>query len=144
VPLISGTRRLDRWVPLAYLAGLIIGILAVLGIEGAPIQPTATSWLTIPVKGTRGKPPVLFNHRGHETSGVACTQCHHEYRGKRNVWQQGQPVQKCLSCHGLTPQAQRLDLKNAMHRQCKGCHLKLRQQGRKAGPLVCLDCHRRS
>jgi hypothetical protein len=29
-----------------------------------------------------------------------------------------------------------------MHLQCKGCHLKLRQQGRRAGPIDCKGCHR--
>lgn len=111
---------------------------------GSNIEPPATSWLAIPVKGSRQKPAVLFSHRVHEARGVACTQCHHEYQGRRNVWQQGQPVKKCLSCHRLTPQERRPDLKNALHRQCKGCHLKLRQQGRKAGPIECLDCHRQS
>jgi hypothetical protein len=35
-----------------------------------------------------------------------------------------------------------LDLKNAFHRQCKGCHLKTRQRGAPAGPVKCQDCHR--
>ncbi len=135
--------RFDRG-RLAYLSGLVMGVLAVLGAQGADIQPPETSRLQLPVKGARQKPPVLFSHRVHDAQGVACTQCHHDYRGRRNVWRQGQPVQKCQACHGLHPQARHLDLKNALHRQCKGCHLTLRQQGRRAGPVECRDCHRPS
>jgi hypothetical protein len=97
----------------------------------------------IPLK-KREKPPVWFSHPTHEARRVPCTQCHHEYQGRRNLWQQGMPVKQCVACHGATPQAQRPDLKNAFHRQCKGCHLKRRQQGQRAGPVDCLDCHRQA
>jgi hypothetical protein len=75
---------------------------------------------------------------------VACVRCHHEYQGRRNVWKQGQPVKKCQSCHSLGYQARRPDIKNALHRQCKGCHLKRRQQGQWAGPIECQGCHRQT
>lgn len=130
---------------MAYLAGLLGGILGVLGAQsGSLTEPPPTSTLSIPVRGARQKPPVTFSHRVHEERRVACACCHHEYQGRRNVWKQGQPVKKCQSCHGLSPRARRPDLKNALHRQCKGCHLKLGQQGRRAGPIECRDCHRKT
>ena len=120
---------------LACLAGLILGMLALLGAHaGGLIEPPATSLLRMPLRGASRKPPVPFSHRLHETRRVACTQCHHEYEGRRNVWRQGQPVQQCQACHSLRPEARRLDLKTAFHRQCKGCHLRLKQQGRPTGP----------
>ena len=128
---------------LAYVAGLILGVMSLLGAQGGSLtEAPAVSLLKVPIPGSRHKPPVQFSHRVHEARGVACTQCHHDYQGRRNVWQQGQPVAKCQACHGLRPEARRLDVKNAYHRQCKGCHLRLRQQGRQAGPITCQGCHR--
>jgi hypothetical protein len=128
---------------LAYAAGLILGVMSLLGAHGASLtEAPAVSLLKVPEPGSRHKPPVPFSHRVHEARGVACTQCHHDYQGRRNVWRQGQPVATCQACHGLRPEARRLDVKNAFHRQCKGCHLRLRQQGRQAGPITCQGCHR--
>jgi hypothetical protein len=127
----------------AYVAGLILGVLGLLGARGGSLtEPPAVSLLKIPVAGSRQKLPVKFSHRVHEARGVACTKCHHDFQGRRNVWHEGQPVPKCQSCHGLRPEARRLDVKNGYHRQCKGCHLRLRQQGRPAGPVECQGCHR--
>jgi hypothetical protein len=134
---------LTRGCRLAYVVGLILGLLGVLGAQaGSLTEPPATSLLRIPVTGSRRKPPVKFSHRVHEARRVACTQCHHDYQGRRNVWHEGQPVEKCQACHGLRPEARRPDLKNAHHRQCKGCHLRVRQQGQQAGPIECQGCHR--
>ena len=120
-----------------------MGVLGILGAQGGSLtEAPAVSLLKIPVAGSRHKPPVKFSHRGHEARRVACTQCHHDYQGRRNVWREGQPVAKCQACHGLRPEARRLDAKNAYHRRCKGCHLRLRQQGRQAGPIECQGCHR--
>ena len=134
---------LTRGCRLAYVAGLILGVMSILGAHGGSLtEAPAVSLLKIPVAGSRRKPPVKFSHRVHEARRVACTQCHHDYQGRRNVWHEGQPVAKCQTCHGLRPEARRLDVKNAYHRQCKGCHLRLRQQGRQAGPIECQACHR--
>ena len=134
---------LTRGCRLAYVAGLILGVMGILGAHGGSLtEPPAVSLLKIPVAGSRHKPPVKFSHRVHEARRVACTQCHHDYQGRRNVWREGQPVSKCQVCHGLRSEARRLDVKNAYHRQCKGCHLRLRQQGRQAGPIECQGCHR--
>ncbi len=127
----------------AWVAGLLVGLLGVLGAQIRPLyEPPAESFLRIPLRKPAEKPPVWFSHRLHEARRVACRQCHHEFEGGRNLWQQGQPVKKCITCHGLFPQARRPDVKNAFHRQCKGCHLKLRQQERRAGPIECRQCHR--
>ena len=134
---------LTRGCRLAYVAGLILGVMVILGAQsGSLTQAPGDSLLKIPAAGSRRKPPVKFSHRVHEVRGVACIQCHHDFQGRRNVWQEGMPVAKCQTCHGLRPEARRLDLKNAYHRQCKGCHLRLRQQGRQAGPIDCQACHR--
>jgi hypothetical protein len=127
------------------LAALALMVLAVLGAAARPaVDPPTDSVLKIPVPGARQKPPVFFSHRRHEAGGIACARCHHEYQGRRNVWRQGQPVKPCADCHGPRPQRRAPDLKNAMHLQCKGCHLKLRQQQRRAGPVHCRECHGRT
>jgi hypothetical protein len=119
--------------------------MSILGAHGGSLtQAPADSLLKIPVAGSRSKPPVKFSHRVHEARRVACAQCHHDYQGRRNIWREGQPVAKCEACHGLRPEARRPDVKNAYHRQCKGCHLRLRQQGRQAGPIECQACHLKS
>jgi hypothetical protein len=126
----------------AYMAGLTLGLVSVLAAyAGSRTEPPAVMLLKIPALGSRPTPPVRFNHQSHEAR-AACTLCHHEFQGRRNVWHEGQPVQKCQACHSLKPVPPSLDLKNAMHRQCKGCHLRLRQQARPAGPIECRGCHR--
>jgi len=134
---------LTRGCRFAYVAGLILGVMSLLGARsGSLTEAPAVSLLSLPVAGSKRKPPVKFSHRVHEARQVACAQCHHDYQGKRNVWREGQPVEKCVACHGPRPEVRRLDAKNAYHRQCKGCHLRLRQQGRPAGPIECRGCHR--
>ena len=80
---------------MAYLAGLILGMLVLLGAQAELIEPPAASPLKISGPGAGRKLPVQFSHKLHAARRVACTQCHHDYQGKRNVWHEGQPVQKC-------------------------------------------------
>jgi len=125
-----------RGCRLAWVAGLILGMLAVLGAQaGFPHRTPGTSLLRSPVPGSRPEAAGEIQPPLHADRLVACTQCHHEYQGRRNVWHEGLPVDKCQACHGPRPEARRLDLKNAYHRQCKGCHLRLRQQARPSGPI---------
>jgi hypothetical protein len=105
-------------------------------------HPLDQYWLSI-VKPYREKPPVLFNHLRHGKPGIACEQCHHDYRGGRNRWREGLPVAKCQSCHRLIARRGILDAKDAFHRQCKGCHLSRRKLRQAAGPIKCEGCHRR-
>jgi hypothetical protein len=122
--------------------GLLLGALGVLG-AGMPASEAPESVRLKIAAGGAAKAPVLFSHRLHEARSLPCQACHHDYRAGRNIWRQGMPVDRCQTCHGLTPRADnRLDLKEAFHRQCKGCHLELRQRRYQAGPTDCRDCHR--
>lgn len=106
-----------------------------------PTTPPDESWLKIQ-KLHREKPPVKFSHRRHPKPDIACEKCHHDYQEGRNLWREGQPVEKCQACHDLTPKADILDAKEAFHRQCKGCHLARRKVRQPAGPIKCKGCHR--
>ena len=90
------------------------------------------------------KGPVKLSHNKHATEyGVACTDCHHVYEGGKNVWQEGQPVKKCMECHD--PQQTEGDVKKLMtafHNNCKDCH---KQHEDKNAPYKkCNDCHEKT
>jgi hypothetical protein len=92
VALTSGCR-------LAYVAGLILGVMGILGAHGGSLtQAPADSLLNIPVAGSRRKPPVKFSHRVHEARRVACARCHHDYQisatsgVKGNRWKSARPA----------------------------------------------------
>ena len=94
------------------------------------------------------KRPVLFSHKKHETAkdkkgyGVACTECHHVYKDGKNVWKEGDHVDKCSKCHDPKKNTKEngvkvMKLQNAMHKNCKTCHKK-----EKKGPFKkCNQCH---
>ena len=90
------------------------------------------------------KVPVKFNHKKHSADyKVACTDCHHVYKDGKNVWKEGDPVQKCSKCHDpKTKQGKVMKLQNAYHRNCKNCHKALQKEGKPTGPFrKCNDCH---
>jgi hypothetical protein len=99
---------------------------------------------TVVLKGPT-KPAVDFNHKKHaETLKIACTECHHKYVNGKNVWKQGDPVQKCDACHTLNaaPGAKPMGLKEALHKNCIDCHKKEKAAGKKA-PTMCNECHKK-
>jgi hypothetical protein len=100
--------------------------------------------ITIDTKGYKKdiKGPVEFSHVKHSTDyGVACTECHHEYKDGKNIWKKGDPVKKCVECHDPQEnQGNAKKLMTAYHKNCKDCHKKAAQEGKKA-PTKCNDCH---
>lgn len=92
--------------------------------------------------GKRTKPPVEFTHLKHSKDyKIACTDCHHLYKDGKNVWKEGQKVQKCSECHKAQDQGKVVSLQNAYHKNCKDCHTKLKNEGKKTGPVLCAQCH---
>lgn len=94
------------------------------------------------VKDTKG--PVKFTHKKHSTDyKVACAECHHVIKDGKNVWKEGDAVQKCSACHD--PEAKEggtMKLQNAYHKNCKDCHKALLEEGKPTGPFKkCNDCH---
>jgi hypothetical protein len=135
-----------------------IGILAaILCIVFVPLLVTAASTnaaeeqefpdeilINNPVYKTDRKGAVYFSHAEHAEGYVdACDACHHEYEGGKNVWEEGQHVQKCAACHDPQKRdgkARKLNI--AYHKNCKGCHRQLAREGDTQAPYrQCTDCH---
>jgi hypothetical protein len=85
------------------------------------------------------KGPVTFSHAKHKE--LKCTECHHEYKDGKNVWQEGQEVKKCFVCHKLEAQDKIVALQKAYHDKCQTCHKKLKKEKKKTGPTACSKCH---
>jgi hypothetical protein len=83
--------------------------------------------------------PVVFSHDKHK--GFKCTDCHHEYKDGKNVWQEGQEVKKCGSCHKLQDDGKVVKLEKAFHDQCINCHKEQKKQSKPTGPTSCTKCH---
>jgi len=91
------------------------------------------------------KPAVTFPHKKHAVDyKLACTDCHHIFKDGKNVFKEGDPVQKCSACHDPAESkgnVKRLTL--AFHKNCMGCHEELEKAGKNAGPTQkCDDCHK--
>lgn len=132
-------RGMGGWVVAVLVLAWGLGAWA----AGKPTEAPDESWLSIQ-KPRHEKPPVRFSHERHPKSRMACEQCHHDYKGgRRNLWREGQPVEKCQACHKLTAKRGLIDIQEAFHRQCKGCHLAKRKVRQSAGPIKCEGCHSR-
>jgi len=93
---------------------------------------------------TDRKGSVLFSHSEHADGYVeSCDGCHHEYKDGQNIWEEGQPVKKCSSCHDPSKRDGRIRKLNiAFHKNCKGCHRELAREGGTQAPYrQCTDCH---
>jgi len=101
---------------------------------------------------TPTKAAVKFTHKKHaEDYKIACTECHHVYKDGKNVWKEGDQVDKCEKCHNeptiqgekkLPPEQQKLNLKLAFHNNCQGCHQKhKKEKPDTTAPVTCAQCH---
>ena len=85
------------------------------------------------------KSAVEFTHKKHSVDHkLACTECHHTYKDGKNVFKDGDKVQKCATCHTSPKknQGKMLSLYNAFHKNCRDCH-----KAAKKGPQKCNECH---
>jgi len=90
------------------------------------------------------KGPVKFMHKEHHVDyKIACTECHHVYKDGKNVWKDGDHVDKCSKCHNpAKKEGKTMKLQNAYHKNCKDCHKALGKEGKKTGPFKkCNKCH---
>jgi hypothetical protein len=87
--------------------------------------------------GVRTRPAVPFAHDEHNANAQLddCTLCHHVIiDGVKSEFESSENME-CSECH-MAGGNNRMDLMNAYHRNCKGCH-----EEEKAGPVTCGECH---
>jgi hypothetical protein len=89
------------------------------------------------------KGAVTFHHMKHSKEyKVSCAQCHHLYKDGRNLWKEGDHVDKCVVCHDpAVDKGKAIKLQNAFHQNCKDCHKEASKEGKKAPYTKCTDCH---
>ena len=118
-----------RWVV------FLMAFFAVLGFAqtGALAQDDPPDDIVIENEGyeTDRKGPVEFSHLAHmEDYEIECMGCHHDYQDGKNVWDEGDSVEKCVSCHDpLKSEGNVKKLKTAYHKNCKKCHQDLAKEG---------------
>ena len=103
---------------------------------------------------------VNLSHKKHNVDyKLGCTECHHVYKEGKNVWKEGDEVQKCdaKGCHSKAkaPKAEKGEKKlsqkekatqgyyySAIHLNCVGCHKDLKKaDATKPVPTKCTECH---
>ena len=82
------------------------------------------------------KPAVTFSHKMHGEK-FGCKECHHKWKGG------DVEPEKCSKCHGKKKEGKKPAAKKAYHKQCKGCHKKMKKKGEKTGPTSCKGCHKK-
>ena len=92
------------------------------------------------------KGPVKLTHQKHNVDyKITCADCHHLYKDGKNVWKEGDFVEKCSECHDplkKNKETKAMKLQNAYHKNCKTCHKTLAKEGKKTGPFKkCNKCH---
>lgn len=143
--------RGGKWISCVVLVAFVVGCGALLAIaadkgqdviefKGGAVWPTPT------------KKNVPFSHKKHyEDYKIACTECHHVYKDGKNVWKEGDKVDKCEKCHTeatiqgekkLPPDQQKLNLKLAFHNNCEKCHKQVKKEKPDSKiPVTCAQCH---
>ncbi|MBN2373440.1 cytochrome c3 family protein [bacterium] len=80
--------------------------------------------------------PVNFGHLKHIELGLDCKRCHHDWDEHSYELPIG-----CINCHGKDNAGDIVSLRTAYLKQCLGCHMIIRADGKKTGPTVCTGCH---
>jgi len=118
---------------------LLVAMVAFLGFAvvafGSPAGPAGDIKI-VKAKGAEKKPVVTFSHAKHAVVAPDCKVCHHTFKGE------GVP-QKCSECHKVKKDGKKLDIKNAAHKTCRGCHRGMKKDGKKTGPTPCKGCHKK-
>ncbi len=140
--------KTKKWIA----GGMMVAFVILVTAWVVMAQQKAPETITIKEFPKPTKGAVTFPHQKHqEENKIACNQCHHRYQDGKNVWKEGDAVEKCGKCHTemtvegekkLPPDQQKLNLKLAFHNLCQGCHQKVKKEnpGTKAA-LTCNACH---
>ena len=96
-----------------------------------------------------------LTHKKHATDyNIPCADCHHVYQDGKNVWKEGDKVQRCDECHTCvktkkelktaSEEEKKLSLYIAFHDNCQGCHKKHNTETKtKDAPTSCSKCHKK-
>jgi len=125
--------------------------LVMAGVAVAADKGPETITMDSKVYAKHKKSLVVFSHHKHNVDyKVACDDCHHVYKDGKNVWKEGEAVQKCDACHSgaKAPKEPKLSKEeqikgyhySAIHENCKVCHKAAAKEG-KAAPTKCGECH---
>lgn len=116
-------------------AALMAMVVAVIFSAGIVISADAPAGSVTLKAIQKSKAPVTFDHKAHADRLKKCNTCHHKSD------EAGKDAAKCFSadCHGAKTDGKKLELKEAFHKTCKGCH-----QKEKKGPTKCDDCHKKA
>ncbi len=139
-----------KWISCGVLVAFLVAVGGFMAIA-AEKAPDTVDFKT-PVWPTPTKGNVAFTHKKHsEEYKVACNQCHHVMKDGKNVWKEGDAVERCDKCHTeatiqgekkLPPDQQKLNLKLAFHNQCIPCHQKEKKaKADTKAPVTCAQCH---
>ncbi len=124
---------------------LMIAVVAFLALTGSLLR-AQTDQMVIDnskVSGGKTRPAVTFPHNKHIEVSLSCKDCHHIYENGKNILdesklEEGNQGIRCSACHD--PKF-RLNLEQAFHNQCMGCHTKYQKEKKKTGPRFCGECH---
>jgi len=132
---------------------VVMGMVFVLTL-GYAVCSDAPETITMDSKvfGEHTKALVTFSHKKHNVDyKVPCMECHHKYEGGKNMWKDGDPVEKCDVCHkeakppagDKSSKAEKIQKYyfTAIHENCVGCHKDMKKAGKPTGPTTCTGCH---
>ncbi len=122
---------------------IMVAVLIILASSSLRAQPDKIVLDHSKVMGKKTRPVVAFPHNRHAEAGVSCKDCHHIYENGKNVLdesklEEGNQGIRCSTCHGSKV---RLNLEEAFHNQCIGCHTKYPKENKKKLPRYCGECH---
>lgn len=121
-------------------------VLVAVMISTLSAQPEEIILNNAKVYEKKQRPAVTFPHEVHMAGDLSCTDCHHQYSNGENVLdenelEEGNPDIRCATCHDRET---RINIRQAFHRQCVGCHARTQKEGKTSGPRLCGECHIRS
>ena len=143
---------------LLVLTAVAMGVVFLFALAYATQQAPDNITMESKVYKKHKKALVNLSHKKHNVDyKTPCTECHHVYKDGKNVWKEGDAVQKCdaegCHCKEKAPKAKEGEKKlsrkekasqgfhySAIHENCLGCHKTAAKEG-KAAPTKCAECH---
>ena len=139
------------------LTAAAMGVVFLFALAYATQQAPDTITMESKVFKKHKKSLVNLNHKKHNADyKIGCADCHHVYKDGKNVWKEGDAVQKCDACHteAKAPKAKEGEPKmskadkikkyyySAIHENCVACHKDLKKADKtKVIPTKCAECH---